>query len=179
MWFTGSMESTALRRDRITALKAALERAEAATRERTETMRKLLDEAKAQEARAEGAEREREALRANAIKNGEQCQIWKERAERAEASARTWKRSAKAWKDDFERAEAERARLASFLRDLRDHFANSGLQRQVDLLLSTTERNGATKYGWKHADDGTPCMEPAWCQREHHRTPSTERSDDE
>lgn len=30
-----------------------------------------------------------------------------------------------------------------------------------------------TPYGWQHTDDGSPCMEPAWCRsRPHRRTPS-------
>lgn len=28
-----------------------------------------------------------------------------------------------------------------------------------------------TKYGFKHGDDDSECTEPAWCQREHVRTP--------
>jgi hypothetical protein len=29
----------------------------------------------------------------------------------------------------------------------------------------------ATPHGYAHADDGTPCVEPVWCQRGHVRTP--------
>ncbi len=33
----------------------------------------------------------------------------------------------------------------------------------------------ATKHGRAHVDDDSPCMEPAWCQRPHYRTPELPR----
>jgi hypothetical protein len=32
------------------------------------------------------------------------------------------------------------------------------------------------RHGWRHADDGTECMEPAWCPRDHCRVQAAPNS---
>lgn len=38
--------------------------------------------------------------------------------------------------------------------------------------MSGPTQPGTTKYGWAHKDDGTECVEPAWCPRPHVKTPT-------
>lgn len=41
--------------------------------------------------------------------------------------------------------------------------------------LRKERRRPPTRHGWAHADDGSECAEPAWCHRDHVRTPERGR----
>lgn len=48
------------------------------------------------------------------------------------------------------------------------HAKEEAAQHQID----TRE---PTRHGWMHWD-GAACLEPAWCQRKHYRTPEVDRA---
>jgi len=62
--------------------------------------------------------------------------------------------------------EAHRQAMAEVER-LRVELAHAGV---VEQRLRDALKRAPTKHGWAHPD-GSACKEPAWCQREHMRTP--------